>query len=344
MKRLAGLDLARYLALIGMIVVNFDVVMVKPLLAEPTGFASLLQGRAAALFVVLAGIGFGLAAQHKSWQQTFRLTSKRFIFLLLLGLLNALIFQADIIHYYAFYFLVAVFLLPLSNRLLIISMIAIVIISFIMLLTLNYDQGWDWHNYHYQDFWTVTGFIRNLFFNGWHPIFPWLVFLLMGIIISRLKLHAKRLQIQMLVIGLLLFSGITLLSQYLIKAVSNIDAEAAILFATTPIPPTPLYLLAAGGLAVTTIAFCLLIETKLTALKILALVTPAGKQTLTGYIAHIILGMGLLEGMDKLANQTPNQALFAAFVFITVLTVTAYLWSKKFKRGPLETLMRQLTG
>ena len=41
------------------------------------------------------------------------------MFLLVLGLLNMLIFDADILHYYAFYFFFGVLLLPLGNRALI---------------------------------------------------------------------------------------------------------------------------------------------------------------------------------------------------------------------------------
>ncbi len=58
--RIDGLDLARYLALVGMVIVNFSIVMGAD---NDTGwahaFAQSLSGRAAATFVVLAGIGLG---------------------------------------------------------------------------------------------------------------------------------------------------------------------------------------------------------------------------------------------------------------------------------------------
>ena len=72
-------------------------------------FIGQLQGRASATFVVLAGIGLGLSSFKKE-SQTVNTIVKRSIFLLILGLLNMTIFEGDILHYYAFYFLFGVFL------------------------------------------------------------------------------------------------------------------------------------------------------------------------------------------------------------------------------------------
>lgn len=63
-SRLEGLDLARYLAFVGMVIVNFKIAMGAENEQGVVGFlTSALEGRAAATFVVLAGIGLGLAAQ-----------------------------------------------------------------------------------------------------------------------------------------------------------------------------------------------------------------------------------------------------------------------------------------
>ena len=64
-RRIIGYDLARALAVFGMVVVNFKIVKG----AEDNGPAwlvslvGLLSGRAAATFVVLAGIGISLLTQ-----------------------------------------------------------------------------------------------------------------------------------------------------------------------------------------------------------------------------------------------------------------------------------------
>ena len=179
-ERLIGLDIARYLAFVGMVLVNFDIAMSYGVQSNEGFFKEFigqLQGRASATFVVLAGIGLGLSSFKKE-SQTVNTIVKRSIFLLILGLLNMTIFEGDILHYYAFYFLFGIFLLPFSNRVLI-SVIGILNIGFFgMVLFIDYESGWNFEELTYSGFWTIDGFIRNLFFNGFHPVFPWLGFFL----------------------------------------------------------------------------------------------------------------------------------------------------------------------
>ena len=68
-QRVTGYDLARALALFGMVIVNFKVAM-----SAETGhaflidFASLLEGRASALFVMLAGVGITFLTEKQEIQ------------------------------------------------------------------------------------------------------------------------------------------------------------------------------------------------------------------------------------------------------------------------------------
>ena len=114
-ERLIGLDVARYFAFVGMVLVNFDIVMAMSYGVQSNGgffdeVIGQLRGRASATFVVLAGIGLGLSS-FKRKSRTRNIIVKRAIFLLIIGLLNMSIFAGDILHYYAFYFLFGVFFL-----------------------------------------------------------------------------------------------------------------------------------------------------------------------------------------------------------------------------------------
>ena len=61
MKRLEALDAARFLAFCGMVLVNFRIAaQVAPGNDWASTVIDLLEGRAAALFVILAGIGIGI--------------------------------------------------------------------------------------------------------------------------------------------------------------------------------------------------------------------------------------------------------------------------------------------
>ena len=346
-RRLEGLDLARFIALIGMVIVNFSIVMEADY--KNSGLlevlASGLQGRAAALFVILAGIGLGLAAARgqANEKKFFIIQSKRAGFLLVIGLLNMLIFPADILHYYAFYFAVGMVCIRWRSSALITIIVTLMAVFVVMVIFLDYDAGWDWDNYSYSGFWTLSGFVRNLFFNGWHPVIPWLAFLLWGILLARLDLYNTRIRLWLLLSHSLLFIMASLLSFWLTGLVSSYDAEAALLFSTEPIPPMPLYIMVGGGAAVVVIVLCLMLAPILKQLGFQAWFTRAGRQTLTLYVAHIYIGMGILEAFDMFDGRDMETVMLASLLFVIVSIFYAWIWHLFFKHGPLESLMRKLT-
>lgn len=344
--RLLGLDLARFVAFVGMVIVNFKVVMVsEPVLASGLSlFTDALEGRAAATFVVLAGIGLGLSASFGGTQNSVLTTVKRALFLLIIGLLNTLIFSADILHYYAFYFLFGAFLLPLSNRLLVTAIVMINIVFVALLLSLDFDLGWNWQTLDYADFWTFSGFTRNLFFNGWHPVFPWLSFLLVGIMLSRLELSKRATQMKMIWYGLGGLISVELVSQGLIAAIGQGDKELVAILGTGPVPPMPLYILAGISAAMVAIGLCLRFANSLEKARVLKYLLPAGRQTLTLYFAHIFIGISALEAFGMMGGQTLETAVFAAILFCAAAGIYAYFWAKVFRRGPVEAFMRWIAG
>ena len=201
-RRLHGLDLARYLALAGMVLVNFRLAMAVPAEGEGwlAGFFHLLEGKASATFVTLAGLGLVLATQRQQWWPASVQTWRRALFLLVLGLLNLTVFPADILHYYAVYFALAVVWLRASPRVLLASIVAIAACSFWALLHLNYSEGWNWQTLEYAGLWQWPGAARNLLFNGFHPLMPWLCFFLLGMLLARLQLSQPRVQHALLVL------------------------------------------------------------------------------------------------------------------------------------------------
>jgi len=344
--RLDGLDLARFAAFVGMVIVNFKIAMgADKVDSGILNFLTVaLEGRAAATFVVLAGVGLGLAAMRSDHDKTILVTIKRAVFLLVIGLLNTLIFDADILHYYAFYFLFGVFCLLISNRALVALIIVVNAAFVVMVLALNYDAGWNWDNYTYSGFWTPVGFMRNLFFNGWHPVFPWLSFLLYGIWLSRQRLAETGLQNRMIMFGMAIFAANAALSSLLTGLVMESDKELASLLGTAPVPPMPFYMIAGMSIATAVIGVCLWATEWFRTTGILKVVAPAGRQTLTLYIAHILIGMGALEALGMLGGQSLQNAVIASLLLCTLATFYAYWWSKLFKRGPIEATMRRIAG
>lgn len=327
-----------------MVIVNFKIAMGAESGAGAAAFVGeLLAGRAAATFVALAGIGLGLAF-HRQAHQNFKITFKRALFLLVIGLLNMIIFDADILHYYAFYFLIGAFLITWSSMALVLTIVGLNVTFLVMILSLNFDAGWNWENYSYQGLWTLNGFFRHLFFNGWHPIIPWLGFLLFGIILSRINLALARTQNRLIFFGLLAYLSVELLAYAVTPLAASIDPKLALLTTTQPIPPMPFYTVAGMGAASVVIGLCLRFELWLKTTGILKSLVPVGRQTLTLYLAHIFIGMGALESFGLLGEQNPTMALVCALGFCVVAGVYAVFWSRIFKRGPVEAIMRKVAG
>ncbi|MFT4961971.1 MAG: hypothetical protein ACI92Z_003066, partial [Paracoccaceae bacterium] len=118
-----------------------------------------MEGRAAALFVVLAGVGIALG------KPTREILLRRAVFLFAIGLINLTIFEADILHFYALYFGVAALFLTASNVVLWAGAVGVILLSLIGLVVFDYEQGWNWQTLEYADFWTAKGFLRHSLYN-----------------------------------------------------------------------------------------------------------------------------------------------------------------------------------
>jgi uncharacterized protein len=341
--RLDGLDLARFLAFCGMVVVNFRLAMGAPTVGPGAGLVLALEGRAAATFVVLAGVGLGLAFGDAEASRSRRVLLGRAAFLVAAGLLNATVFDADILHFYGFYFVLGALCLRWRARSLI-GLAMGMVLGFVALATvLDYERGWNWVTLTYADLWTPAGFLRHTFFNGWHPVLPWGAFLLVGMALQRLDLRRRAVQASLTLGG----AATALTCHWLAGALARVfaaDADLVALLGTSPIPPGPLYMLGGVGTGVAVIGACLLAAPALERVGLLGWLTAPGRQSLTLYIAHILLGMGTLEALDRLGGQTLGAALTAAGLFCALSVVYAALWARRFKRGPLEALMRRMVG
>lgn len=354
-----GYDLARALAVIGMVVVNFKVVMG----AETNGpgwliwLVGLLDGRAAATFVVLAGVGMSLACRRaliENDQQLLktRITAlrKRAAFLFIFGLAYTPLWPADILHFYGFYILLGTFLIRSSDGKLLLSSSTIVMVFLLLLLFFDYEQGWNWQTLEYTDLWTMEGMFRHIFFNGFHPVFPWAAFLVAGIWLGRKNLGAKTVRIRLFLIGLAMTvfgeSASHFLTEYMLAAYPFVDpVDIQDIFGTAPLPPMPLYMISAGGTALMIITMSTWLTSKVSNSNIIMkslIVT--GQYALTFYVAHVVIGMGVLEEIGRLDNQDLPTSVLSALLFCFFGILLSLVWHRFFRRGPLEWVLRKVSG
>ena len=357
-SRIPGYDLARAPAVMGMVLVNFKIVMG----AEKAGpswlvwLGGCLDGRAAATFVVLAGVGLSLSSQRariandlSRIAQNRKMLFKRALFLLVVGLLYTPIWPADILHFYGIYIALGALFLTASNRWLWGLSLTFMGISVLLVLMLDYEAEWDWETLTYSGFWTPWGMIRHLFFNGFHPVFPWTAFLFVGMWLGRRNVLdpavRRKIFLSATAIAVLTESVSWLLVHYFSTRLHAIDAETVIaLFGTKPMPPMPFYMLAGGSTAVVIITLSVALIDRFPEGRWYTPLLATGQLALTLYVAHVIFGMGILQELGLLENQTLPFALGSALIFCACAVLFSYLWKKRFNRGPLEWIMRRITG
>lgn len=328
---MAGYDVARAFAILGMVFVNYRGRMESGDLGPAwlVWFADRIEGRSAALFVMLAGVGIALRLGAKDvpreerlidWEQ--RALMKRAVALFLIGLLNLHMWDWDILHFYGVYLLIAVVFMRAHNRVLALGGIGFMIGG--ALLQSHFDYDYD------ADIFTAVGFVRDVFFNGLHPVFPWMVFVLLGIWLGRRDLSDPSIRKRVAIGGSVAFV-VAETSAYVLD------------IGTWPRPPTPFYVLSASGTALLVVVLCL----ELTRLHeenrwVLALVA-TGQLSFSIYIAHVVAIVVPMQ--HDLFIRAP---LWAAMVYgsgmYVLFVAMAVWWRRRFRQGPIEGLFRQITG
>jgi uncharacterized membrane protein YeiB len=267
---------------------------------------------------------------------------------LVVCLLYTTILPADILHFYGIYIAVAAFSLATPMRRLWGYSGLLILLFALMFLTLDYEQGWNWKTLEYTGLWTFSGMFRHLFYNGFHPVIPWLAFLLIGQALARLDIRNPAIQRRVFLAGATVAVAAETVSWVVIRTLSsgaslNDQGVIEAIFGTKPMPPMPLYMLAGAGTACAVIAICVAVGERFQDRAWLQPLVATGQLALTLYVAHVVVGMGALEAMGLLENQALPFTVLAAIVFCLAGVMFAYLWRARFQRGPIEAIMRTLT-
>lgn len=356
-KRLVGIDVARALAVIGMIIVNFKIAFGQEGNDMIKSFVGLFEGKAAATFVVLAGVGMALmsntAIKNRDIERIKKIQIKlvrKAIFLFVVGLMYIPIWMADILHFYGVYMLITLLLIGRSKKTIMNTALLFVFIYPLIMLIWNYDIGWNYETFGYTDFWSVSGFIRNLFYNGFHPVLPWVAFMLIGLWYGRQDLYDEKFIKKSIWISLITFIATLLLSQFLIAFFSDIYQisilEMKNIFGTSPMPPLPIYMISGSSIAIFVIASSIFIARKFEKNILINALNKTGQLALTFYVAHVVIGIGVMEIINP--EKTGKYAISFSFLYALLFSLTciifAIIWTKFKKSGPLEWVMRKLTN
>lgn len=351
--RLVGLDVARGIAIMGMVFVNFMYIFSHGYVAEIEANEMAMQnhsimgllaagivlivlaGRAASIFLVLFGIGMMLQIKRAGYQfkdEVIVPLVKRYIVLIFGGLFFATIWEADILHYIGLYGLIAVWLTKLNRKYLLLITLMILVVAEIMRIFFDYGTGWRAGEIGltYEDVWSFTGYWRQMFFNGYHPVLPWLAFVTFGLILGQAELDEKRVQKRMIMFGL----GAALLG-FILQAV-GVPAEF--------FPPHTLFIILGMANATWVIGLSLYIINMARIKQMMTSIANMGRLALTHYIAHFFLG--ILPVM-VLTNEQMNISFELSFLIaLSYLILTIFLgniWLKHHLQGPLEWVLRKIS-
>jgi uncharacterized membrane protein YeiB len=357
-RRILGYDIARAMAMLGMIVVHFGLVMAvdqgRP--AWAAWIMHLLDGRAAATFVVLAGVGLTLrsrraaAADDPRAMASVRATLiRRGFFLLALGFVNLVVWPGDILRVYGVSLILAAGLVTASDRRLL-AVALMFILGFIALfLALDYDTNWEWSPLTYHHLWTLEGTVRNLFYDGFRSVFPWTGLLIFGMWLGRRDLRDRAVNTRVVLAAVAVAMLAELVSWgcvwYFRAHPHGMDDETIkALFGTDSMPPLPLFLLSAGGAAVAVIALCVRATEAWPRAPWVAPLAAMGQMALTWYVVHIVFGLGIIVALGLATREPMPVGQACGLAFFAAAVLVSWLWKRRFQNGPLESVMRRLAG
>ncbi len=355
-QRVLGFDLARAYAIFGMFIVNFSFCF------GTFGGGSFLEkfqflfiGNASSVFIILAGLGLTLMVrnQDSTSEQKAKIKKvvlKRSWFLFGVGLLLYSWWPGDILHFYGGYLHIAAYILFIPKKYYLWLILAVVVIYHLLLLIIPVSTGWNYVTSEYLDFWTPIGFLRNTLYNGWNSILPWISFFFLGMWLGRLNWNEKKVKRNLFlvaIVSLVAFKGLKIAASYN-KFSENVNFYMKQEYSPIVLP----FMIITASCAILVILLSIYISEKFQSLKIIKYLTATGKMSLTLYVFHITIGMIVLSRLTGksytglYSTGVPASAEFIMTYVIVIYTFCVFFcvqWSKKFKKGPLEMLMRKIS-
>ncbi len=343
------------MAIIGMVIVNTRTIITAQTLETRWVYSMInpITGRAAAIFVMLAGAGMVMAydrvpAFAKPLLKTRMII--RAIILYAIGFLLMRIWNADILHYYTAYLIGGVILLERRTKQIAAILWMLVVVSMPICALVSYDyEGGDIIAtlFGQGPFATMADYF---FLSTYYPVLPWFCFFLIGMLLGRLeRLPGKR-------VFYIIFacSSVGVITIEFLSALLNaetiagrwIDIEMPSWRAfslSEAFPVGPLYLLSASASSLALIAFLRIWPERTQPSRQLSPMVAFGRLSLTFYISHILIGHACDRWIvSRQQTVSSHETLLFTAIFILVGIVFAKWWMHHFQRGPLEMVVNQL--
>ncbi|NND74606.1 MAG: DUF418 domain-containing protein [Ilumatobacter sp.] len=352
-RRLAGPDVVRGAALIGVVVMNYHGYLVIRGAGLGTGWladlfdpwAGPLSTRFAATFVLVAGVGVTLLTRRsrsradRTREMRWRLV-RRGAVLYVGGLFLDEIWRGTIITYYGAMFVIAAVLFTLDSRWIVAIGTAAVGAGALVRVWIFWEvQDGRSPTWLTSPPTSARGLLFDVFVNGTHPLLPWLGFFCVGILLGR-ALSRPWWRPAALLVGGGLFVGAGVVSAAG-RAWPSTDVRRLIV-STTPASRSPVYVASALGTAL--VAYAVL---DWLANRSPAATDPlrrAGQLTLTLYLAHIVVFNFVVDWVGWVRPAGLGTSLGFALAFWVVGIAAGTWWQRRLGRGPAERVYRAIGG
>jgi uncharacterized membrane protein YeiB len=305
------------------------------------------DGRAAPLFCVLLGVSAGLLIARGT---TDRVLVRRGIALFALGLVIwPFVGQVYLIlPHYGVLLAVIPLLRRLSNRALLVgAAVAFVVPSAVAAVMENHRLRAGVQPISYGDLLHVGDLTRSLFWTGGYPLAGWVGFVLVGLWLARQRLAERAVQLRLLVAG----AAIAALQPVLAWVASGLGDSGklatrggvATFFVGEAHGNRTAWYVLGTATAVAVLAACLLVAARPTPGLWRPLVC-LGQLALSAYLAHLLLGRQLVWGWND--QSTPSLSVQMGVVVLVLggFAAVATVWRVWFRRGPVEGVLRAVTG
>lgn len=336
-RRLLGLDVARAWAVGGMVIVNFKgkAAASEAQIEWLTWGLDRMEGKWAAVFVVLAGLGIGLQARSAERSGTMGVLRGRLLrraaVLLAIGMVHQHWWSWDILAFYGVYLAAACLFLRARSDVLWGGIAALTAGSALL-----------WTNVPRPDitFWTLEGAVGKLLLWGNHPALPWFALVLVGLWLSRIDLRSTNTRWWLLGVASTVFVG-TELANAMVRSGAWHGTPLFDMLRTWPRPTRPGFVVGGGAFAVLTIVVALAVAERFERWQPITWFASAGQLALTLYILHVpAILLPVFHGWHPASHEWV--VLYAMLWYIAAVS-GAYWWRRRYARGPLEGWLQAIT-
>ena len=363
--RVDAVDLARGIALIGMMLVHLGPYWVER--NPPVGHI-VAGSRAAPLFAMLAGVALSLVHDRDPrGAGSTRATLIRAVLLIALGLGLGSLHDMPVFVILAFYGLLIVVALPfrrLSTRaLLILAGIWAVAAPVLLLWARVGHDPVDAFQAEWSDLKHPLDLLMELLVWGTYPALVWFAYVLVGLAIGRLDLRRTTVAWRLVADGaallaLALITGWVLIRTGRLADPNDLGWRQLFEERLWPFYPahwndlllvgshtsTPFNVISAIGSAVLVVGVCALLLRLPWARILLTPVRAAGAMTLTLYTIHVLWAWRMrVDYMRDHDGGWSDGSIRDWLLQVVVLCLAAALWQRFIGKGPLEWLMRRLS-